>query len=75
MGAPGEAGVLILNVEAGGAAAKAGFAEGDLILMFGGKHVDTVEDLLSYTARLLDGQSTQVTVLRSYETIAVRLVK
>jgi hypothetical protein len=75
MGAPGESGVLILNVEAGGAAAKAGFAEGDLILTFGGKHVDTVEDLLSYTARLLDGQSTQVAVLRSYEIIAVRLVK
>jgi S1-C subfamily serine protease len=75
MGAPGEAGVVVLNVGAGGKAAKAGFAEGDLILTFGGQHVDTVQDLLSYTARLRDGQSTQVTVLRNYETIAVRLVK
>lgn len=75
MGAPGEAGVVVMNVPTGSPAAKAGFAEGDLILMFDKENVDTVNDLLSDTARLQNGRSAVVTALRNYQRIQINIVK
>ena len=75
MGAPGESGVVVVSVPAGSAAARSGFAEGDLILKFGRDKVDTVQDLLSDTARLHKGQFGELTVLRNYDTVIVPLEK
>jgi S1-C subfamily serine protease len=75
MGAPGEAGVVVLNVPEGSTAARNGFAEGDLILKFGNYGIDTVQDLLNYTSRLKSGQSVELTVLRNYDTVTVRFKK
>lgn len=75
MGAPGEAGVIVVNVPSGCAAAKAGFAEGDLILAFDKQRVDAVQDLLSKTEHLRNGHSAQVTVLRNYQAIQINMAK
>ena len=40
-------GVLVRDVALGGPAAKARFMRGDLIVVFGGKHIDTFQRLVS----------------------------
>jgi S1-C subfamily serine protease len=67
-------GALVLSVEAGGPAAKAGLQEGDVIVAFEGQPVEGVDVL----HRLLDerriGQTTNLVVLRGSKRVELRIV-
>lgn len=58
-------GVVVLSVQSGGAAAKAGLQPGDVITKIGGQQVANVTDLLAVLRKENPGQTVPVTVLRA----------
>jgi S1-C subfamily serine protease len=61
---PNETGVLVLHVENGSPAQRAGLAEGDLILAFGKEPVGGIDDLHRLLTEPRIGEATPVTLLR-----------
>ena len=61
---PRETGILVLNVEPGSPAHRAGLAEGDLILAFGTEPVGGVDDLHRLLTEPRIGTQTSLTLLR-----------
>jgi S1-C subfamily serine protease len=68
-----EAGVLVVSVEAGGPAAGAGLADGDVVVALGDKPVRGVDDLHRLLTEELVGVSTTLTVLRGTKKLALRI--
>jgi serine protease Do len=58
-------GVVVANVEAGSAAAKAGLRPGDVILGYNGKQIDNPSDLPRLVAATKPGQKAQLDVWRN----------
>jgi hypothetical protein len=57
-------GVRISGTSAGSPAAKAGLVGGDVIVMIGGKKIDTLQDLSDFLATAKAGQAVKVKLLR-----------
>ena len=73
-GGSAPAGVEILTIEAGTAAAGAGLAAGDIITSVDGTPVDTMEDLIPMLRRESVGNEIAVAVNRSGETLTIAVV-
>jgi len=67
-------GVLVVSVEAGGPAAAAGVADGDVIVGFGGQPVATIDDLHRLLAAGPVGTRTALTVVRDGEKKTLEVV-
>jgi S1-C subfamily serine protease len=61
---PNETGVLVLHVEKGSPAERAGLVDGDLILAFGSEPVGGIDDLHRLLTEPRIGSATPVTLLR-----------
>jgi S1-C subfamily serine protease len=61
-------GVLVQDVTAGGAAAKAGIRRGDVLTALSGERIATVSDYLRLVAAAVPAQAIPMTVSRSGET-------
>ncbi len=66
-GLDGQAGVLLVSVEAGGPAARAGLQPGDLIVSVAGRRTNGVDDVHRLMAELPLGASLQIGYLRGAE--------
>lgn len=64
---PNTGGVLVLNVEAGSPALRAGLQEGDILIRFAGKTIDSIDDLQKLLTDELVGEQLQMTVIRRTE--------
>ncbi|MGQ0481626.1 MAG: S1C family serine protease [Pseudonocardia sp.] len=64
LGVRADAGALVLRAEPGGPAAAAGVRDGDVITMFAGQPVRTVEDVLAALRGAQPGQAVPITVER-----------
>jgi serine protease Do len=62
---PNETGVMVVNVEAGGPADKAGILLGDVLISFGATKLEGIEDLQSVSDSGVVGKSVQVGVIRA----------
>ncbi len=71
---PLEHGVLVAGVEEGSPAARAGLAEGDLIVAFGGKAVASVDELHRLLTDERAGARVAVDVIRMTEKLALEVV-
>ena len=69
-----ETGILIINIEAGSAAQKAGLLEGDLILEFDGRPAATLDQLHQRLTEKEPGTAGEISVLRGKEKISFRIV-
>ncbi|PYX83267.1 MAG: serine protease [Acidobacteria bacterium] len=69
-----ESGVVVLSVENNSPAQRADLREGDVIIQLGGKQVGGIDDLHRLLSDLPGAVSTEVTVLRRTEKLAIRLV-
>ncbi len=72
-GLPRETGVLVLHVESGGPAARAGLREGDVVVAFGGRPVSSVDDLHRQLTEAGAGVRSELRLLRGgrLETVEV----
>src|SRR5438067_1742325 len=70
---PLEHGVLVAGVEEGSPAARAGLAEGDLIVAFGGKAVASVDELHRLLTEERVGANISVDVIRMTEKLALEV--
>ncbi|HEU5003928.1 MAG TPA: S1C family serine protease [Actinomycetota bacterium] len=73
VGLPERDGLLVREVEEGGAGAAAGLQQGDYIVAAAGKGLATVEDLQNAMEALAPGATLQLTVVRGAEERAVTL--
>ncbi len=64
-GIQADSGALLVDVVAGGPAAKAGLQPGDLVVAVDGKQVETVEDLLGALRKHAPGDKATVRILRA----------
>jgi S1-C subfamily serine protease len=71
---PLEHGVLVAGVEEGSPAARAGLAEGDLIVAFGGKPVASVDELHRLLTEERVGEKVAMDVIRMTEKLALQVV-
>ncbi|HZU76405.1 MAG TPA: PDZ domain-containing protein, partial [Dehalococcoidia bacterium] len=71
---PVESGVLVLSVEPGSAAARAGLREGDVILALDGEAIAGVDDLHRRLTRERIGAPVPIAVLRGAERITLDIV-
>jgi len=62
---PNETGVMVVNVEAGGPADKAGILLGDVLISFGATQLEGIEDLQSVSDSGVVGKSVNVGVIRA----------
>lgn len=69
-----ETGVLVVSVEPGSPADRAGVKEGDILVGFDGRDVPTVDDLLRLLTEERVGARTPLTVLRRSEQMALERV-
>jgi serine protease Do len=67
-------GALVAGVSAGGPAARAGFAQGDVILSVNGRDIDRMRDLPLTVALMPIGRPAEVTVWRQSRKISLRPV-
>lgn len=65
MNMPSASGVIVADVQAGGAAATAGLKQGDVITAFNGEPVNLSNDLRNRVANTAPGTSVTLTVIRS----------
>ncbi len=68
------AGALVAGVSAGGPAARAGFAQGDVILAINGRAIERMRDLPLAVAEMPIGRTAEVTVWRQNRKISLRPV-
>jgi serine protease DegQ len=73
LGTTRDSGVVVLDVEAGAPAAKAGIQPGDLIIAIDGKAVGTVEDFLTALRRHQPGDTVTATIIRGKSQQEVRV--
>lgn len=73
VGLPERDGLLVREVEEGGAGAAAGLQQGDYIVAAGGRALATVEDLQTTMEALTPGSTLDLTVVRGAEERAVSL--
>lgn len=66
-------GVLVLSVEPGGPARRAGLRAGDLIIAFKGQPVAGIDELLKKLVGAEIGRASEVTVLRQTEKLELRI--
>ncbi len=71
---PLDHGVLVMSVEEGSPAAKAGFREGDLIIAYGAKPVGSVDDLHRILTEEQVGAAAEITILRNTEKLGTTIV-
>jgi membrane-associated protease RseP (regulator of RpoE activity) len=68
MKAPRDAGVLVVRVEAGSAAAAAGVAVGDIVIAAGGDSVGDPHDLIARVAQVPEGEKLALELVRDGKT-------
>lgn len=73
VGLPERDGLLVREVEDGSPAAKAGLAEGDLIVAAGGRDVASADDLFDVLASAASSPTLDITVLRGAEERSVKV--
>jgi len=73
VGLPERDGLLVREVEEDSPAAKAGLAEGDLIVAAGGRDVTSADDLFDVLGSVADAPSLEITVLRGAEERSVKV--
>lgn len=71
---PVESGILVLSIEKGSSAQRAGLLEGDIIIGFGGKPVSGIDDLHRILTEERVGVRTLITILRRSEKIELPIV-
>ena len=71
---PGESGVLVMSVEKGSPAEKAGLREGDVIVACGSKTITSVDDLHRLLTEEQLGVATTITAIRMTEKIETKIV-
>jgi S1-C subfamily serine protease len=71
---PLEHGVLVAGIEEGSPAARAGLAEGDLIVAFAGKAVASVDELHRLLTEERAGARTAIDIIRMTEKLALEVV-
>jgi serine protease Do len=71
VGLPDREGLLVLGVEDGGAAARAGMAKGDFIVAVGDHAVTSVDELAAALADVADGSPVQLAVVRGADELTV----
>jgi S1-C subfamily serine protease len=69
-----ESGVIVLSVEGGSPASRAGLREGDVIITLDGKAVAGVDDLHRLLTDVKAGASSSLTVLRRTEKLELKIV-
>jgi serine protease Do len=69
-----EQGVLVVSVDEGGPAAKAGLRAGDILLKLNGNAIRTSDDLSETVERLEEGSTVSATVLRDGRSMDLRFV-
>ena len=74
LGISGEQGVLVISVENGSPAERAGIQERDLLVEFDGKPVSSVDDLHRQLTEERIGRTTPITVVRRSERITLRAI-
>ncbi|HUC10826.1 MAG TPA: Do family serine endopeptidase [Stellaceae bacterium] len=73
-GLPQAQGALVAGLSPGGPAARAGFAQGDVILSINGREIERMRDLPLIVAEMPIGQAADVTVWRHDQKISLRPV-
>ena len=71
---PNASGVLVMSIEKGSPAERAGLREGDVIVSFGGHTVTSVDDLHRILTDEQIGNLSQIGIIRSTERIALPIV-
>ena len=71
VGLPDRDGLLVLGVEEGGPAARAGMAKGDFVVAVGERAVTSVDDLAAALADAPDGAPVQLAVVRGADELTV----
>jgi len=69
-----ETGVLVVSVEAGSPAARAGIREGDIILEFEGRPLDGIDELHRRLGEPSIGESTRIAILRDLRRVELQIV-
>ncbi len=67
VGLPERVGLLVREVEGGSPAARAGIAEGDLLVEAGGRAIGSADDLFDVLATAAAGEAISVTIVRGTE--------
>lgn len=70
---PADTGVVVLGVERGGPAERAGLRERDILVAFNGMPIRRVEDLQRILSELSVGQTTEMEVLRGHERLRLAI--
>jgi S1-C subfamily serine protease len=71
---PKETGVMVIGVEGGSPAQKAGLGDGDVIVAFGGQAVAGVDDLHRLLTDTQVGMSSPITILRRTEKLNLEII-
>ncbi|MEO6035238.1 MAG: trypsin-like peptidase domain-containing protein [Verrucomicrobiota bacterium] len=71
---PNETGMLVLSVEPGSPAGRAGLIEGDIIIEFGERSISGIDDLHKQLTGAQVGVSSRITVIRNTEKISLEIV-
>jgi S1-C subfamily serine protease len=71
---PTESGVLVMSVEKGSPAERAGLREGDVIVAYGGKSIATVDDLHRLLTEEQLGVAANITSIRMTEKVEAEIV-
>jgi S1-C subfamily serine protease len=71
---PGESGVLVVSVEEGSPAQKAGLSEGDVIVGFDGQPIAGIDDLHKVLTDEKVGVKTTLTVIRRTERVVFDII-
>jgi len=70
---PNETGMLVLSVEPGSPASRAGLREGDIVVEFNGSAVATIDDLHKHLTGPQAGVRTKLVVIRHNEKLALEI--
>jgi S1-C subfamily serine protease len=69
-----ETGLLVLGVEPGSPASRAGLREGDIVVEFNGQAIAGIDDLHKHLTGAQVGARSSLTVIRSTEKLALEIV-